>query len=254
MSMACHICCSEALCGRRFAGRGVLTRVRPKLEPTRSRRATISCTEPHCGMRARIITGLLLDSPVLAAAPLSSGRGSVQPESTTCTIVQLLWRATQRDRQLSYATCQRKADTNDQAGAVSMSSQIHARVQRGPGPSVAPTLSLKPLCCLSPSLNACSCAWGKASMATLLAMTCREPAGSLRGCNLFRLLHVLFKEEVRGQHCNAIAHGHPLWCFESSDHCVYWEYETVCFAFVPFPWMLRTWRTRLQSWSLRCAA
>ena len=85
MSMACHICCSETLCGQVFAARVVLTRVRPKLEPTRSRRATISCTEPHCGMRARIITGLLLDSPVLAAAPLSIGRGSVQPESTTCT-------------------------------------------------------------------------------------------------------------------------------------------------------------------------
>lgn len=62
-----------------------LTRVRSKPPPTSSRRATISCTVPHSGMRARMSTGLvLMSSGPSSPVPLSSGRGAVHPDSPTC--------------------------------------------------------------------------------------------------------------------------------------------------------------------------
>ena len=61
------------------------TRVRSKPLPTSSRRAVISCTVPHSGMRALIRTGLMLKSSGASVlALLSRGSGVVQPDSPTC--------------------------------------------------------------------------------------------------------------------------------------------------------------------------
>ena len=57
-------------------------------------------------------------------------------------------------------------------------------------------------------------------MATLPAMTCREPAGSLRGCNLFRLLHVGYKEECRAQGLQC----HRPW----TPALVLWKWQPLC--------------------------